>query len=155
LRVGPNANGSVTGSDPSSGEFVRPSVISPAARKRSTTVVSWSEIGIASRSAELPLVIGWPIEWAHRSFSNVGTPANAASGSPAVHRRSTSAAPARASSNQRMTTEFNGPSNVSIRSIAASTNSTADTCREATRSAWAVASSQRVDCAIDDVMARC
>ena len=43
LRVGPNVSGSVVGDNPSSGVFVLPNITKPAARNRSTRVLSCGE----------------------------------------------------------------------------------------------------------------
>ncbi len=58
LCVAPQASGSVVGTLPSSGLFVRPAVTRPTSRKRLTSVVSASEIAPSFFSARLPLVIG-------------------------------------------------------------------------------------------------
>ncbi len=60
LCVGPQASGSVVGSEPSSGLFVRPAVTRPAALNRSTRVVSISDTGSAAASGAQPLLIGCP-----------------------------------------------------------------------------------------------
>ena len=145
LRVGPYASGSVTGRLPNSGLFVRPSVTSPAARNRETSVLSAGEIGIASRRATLPFVIGCPAYGAHRSFNRNGTPRNGPS------ERSAPEATSRAWSNHRMMTALIGPSSCSIRSIAASVSSSGEASPLATSSAWAVASIQRVSSASDPI----
>ncbi len=148
LRVGPNEVGSVTGRDPSSGELVRPSVTSPAVRKRATRVVSWPETGISRCSARLPSVIGRPASCASRSLSRNGTPRNGADPASDPPPESIAAAASRAASNHRTTTALSAPSSSSMREMAASVSSTAETSPERTSSAWAVASSQRVSAAI-------
>src|SRR5262245_59980144 len=60
LQVGPKAIGSVTGTLPNSGLFVRPSTTNPAARWRATRVVSASDTIPASFSTRFPLVMGRP-----------------------------------------------------------------------------------------------
>ena len=60
LRVAPHATGSVVGTLPSSGLFVRPAMTTPAARYRATSVVSASETTCASLNATLPLLIRCP-----------------------------------------------------------------------------------------------
>ncbi len=60
LCVGPQASGSVVGSEPSSGLFVRPAVTNPAALNRWTRVVSISDTGSVAASGAQPLLIGCP-----------------------------------------------------------------------------------------------
>ena len=54
LRVGPQASGSVVGSSPSSGVFVRPSATRPARAKRAVIHASDVSRKPASRSARMP-----------------------------------------------------------------------------------------------------
>jgi hypothetical protein len=60
LRVGPWASGSVVGSSPNSGVFVRPTRTKPARRHRATSSVSAGATYPASRTAVLPLCSGSP-----------------------------------------------------------------------------------------------
>ena len=67
LRVGPKRLGSVVAEAPSSGVFVRPMKISPAARSRSTRTSSKS--GTKSPSTAAPEVRRTPARAAPRSLS--------------------------------------------------------------------------------------
>ena len=60
LCVAPQASGSVVGTLPSSGLFVRPAMTRPASRKRLTSVVSAGEIAFSFFSATLPLLMRCP-----------------------------------------------------------------------------------------------
>ena len=85
LRVAPHAFGSVVATIPSSGVFVLPKVIRPAARKRWARVVSTGEVKLASLSSCMPRLSGSPALAAPRSLSRNGTPLNGPSGtSPAA-----------------------------------------------------------------------
>ena len=137
LWVAPQAIGSVVGTLPSSGLLVRPAITRPAPRKRVTSVVSASETTDAFFSARLPLVMGWPAYPANRSLMRNGTPRNGPSGSAAR-------AVSRAWSNQRITTALSTGSMRSIRSMAASSNSSGVTSPSWTRAAWSTASIHRV-----------
>ena len=129
LRVAPHATGSVVGTLPSSGLFVRPAITSPAARWRLTSVVSASAMTCASLNATLPLLIRCPAYVAARSLMRNGTPRNRPLGSSAL------AAVSRAWSNHRITTALRAGSMRSMRSIAASSSSLGDTSPDATSAA--------------------
>ena len=129
LWVAPHATGSVVGTLPSSGLFVRPAITSPAARWRLTSVVSASAMTCASMNATLPLLIRCPAYVAKRSLMRNGTPRNGPSG------RSALAAVSRAWSNQRITTALRAGSIRSTRSIAASSSSLGETSPDATSAA--------------------
>ena len=84
LWVAPQATGSVVGTLPSSGLFVRPAMTSPASRNRLTSVVSASEMTFAFLSATLPLLIRWPAYAANRSLMRNGTPRSGPFGNDAL-----------------------------------------------------------------------
>ena len=72
LHVAPNRRFSVTGRNPSSGEFVLPTTIAPASRSRRTWALSWS--ATQSPNAWLPSVVGVPSVAESRSLIPTGTP---------------------------------------------------------------------------------
>src|SRR4051794_7535110 len=74
LRHGPKRAGSVTGGMPSSGVFVLPTTIAPAARSLRT--VALSTVGTKSPIAAMPLVVRMPSVQAIRSLIAIGTPAS-------------------------------------------------------------------------------
>jgi hypothetical protein len=82
----------------------------------------------------MPSWKGSPAEWAARSLRTKGTPRSGPSG------RSGDAAWARAPSNSGVMTALSSGFTRSIRSMAASTSSSAVAAPERTSSAWAVAS---------------
>ena len=133
LRVGPYSSGSQAGAIPNSGVLVRPRMINPARSSRvASSLVTVETLPDSDRE---PSVNGVPARSITRSLSRYGTPANRPGRRP-----SRPAARASASSYVVEMTALRVGLSASIRSIAASTNSTAVTSPARTRSACAVAS---------------
>src|SRR5215468_3674162 len=131
LRVGPNSTGSHAGARPNSGVLVLPSITTPALRSRATS--SWSNVDTWPARNREPSVNGTPCISQARSLSRYGTPANGPVG--------LACAASSAWSKVAVTTALRTGFSASIRSIAASANSTALTSPVRTSAAWAVASS--------------
>lgn len=139
MRQGPNSSGSVKATSPSSGVLVLPRMIRPAALYRRT--VSLSVSGMNPRYARDPWVRGTPARASPRSLSRKGTPAKGLSarsllpGVPVEGHPARAEPPAgrilraasRACSKRGSTTAFKVGLNRSMRSVAASTTSTAVT----------------------------
>ncbi len=134
LRVGPYASGSVVGTRPSSGVFVRPTHTKPASRYRRASTSVWSARQPASFRNRMPSWRGSPSTPQKRSLNRIGTPRNGPAGSGPR-------AASRAESNSGWMTAFSCGSSFSIAVMAASTSSEGVASPRRTSSACAVASS--------------
>ena len=134
LRVGPYASGSVVGTSPSSGVFVRPTQTKPASRKRRARLSVWFARQPASFRNCMPSWCGSPAtrarEVLEQERARRGTDRRAVCPAP---RR----APARSSG---WMTALSSGFSFSMRLIAASTSSSGDASPARTSSACAVAS---------------
>ena len=118
---------------PSSGELVRPTITSPAARNRAARLLVTGARQSSCFRMGTPSYAGSSTRVQLRSFSANGTPRNGPSGS-------SPAASVRARSNRVVVNAWSSGSTASTRAIAASTSSAGVTSPERTSSAWAVAS---------------
>jgi hypothetical protein len=132
LRVAPKRVFSVTGRNPSSGVFVFPTTIAPAARSRRTCALSWS--AIQSPNAALPCVVGTPSVAESRSLIPTGTP-HRGRGSPGR----TASASSRARPAHTATKALSSGFRSSIAASEASTSSRAEISPERTSPAWSTA----------------
>src|SRR4051812_7787094 len=130
FRVTPQVGDSVNIANASSGRFVLPITIAPAARSLLTTSES-SRAG--SSTAPVPIVVTSPAT-SCVSFTAIGTPSKGAS-SPASRRRSASSASASACSARTTRNAFSFESSWAIRSRYSVTSSRGDTSPARTSSA--------------------
>src|SRR3954452_8966435 len=141
LRHGPKRAGSVTGGMPSSGVFVLPTTIAPAARSLRT--VALSSVGTKSPIAAIPFVVRMPSVQAIRSLIATGTPASGRS-SPCW----TASASASARSAASVTNAFSSSFSASIVRSDSSTSSRELTSPERIKSACSVAGRVRYSVAM-------
>ena len=130
MRVAPNAEPSVNGQSPISGELVLPTITAPAAFSFAATAPS-ADFG--SNSPGQPNAVGSPAR-SMSSLTAIGTPSSG-SRSPAATLRSAASASARAASGRTMRNALSVSREASIRSMVASRSSTEPTSPDAISSA--------------------